>query len=620
MPQLKSSEDKSHAMGILDYRPWIDALQIAISFALAHQLTHQSAPVPYDLAAAYVLTFVAINILIGNYRSYWRYTGLHDAINLSLASVAVGVSSIAASIFLDGINAKVAFVATILSILGMVGVRVCRRLHHEKSLKKKSAGKPTLVIGTNSNMLSFLELCRRDNGKPFHPTGIVAASEHMLGRRLHHVKVVGTMSDIRDAIIRSGAKVVVASRANLEAKELQEVMQASHDCGVKLLLREEGHTDSVEGIRAVNLEDLLPRRHIEVDLNGVYKSLNDKIVLVTGGGGSIGSELCRQIARSNFSKLIVMDHSEFNLFQIGQELARTFPQRKADIIPVLGDIKSKQIVMQVFEAHRPQVVFHAAAYKHVHLVELNPCSAILNNVMGTNNVLKESAKYNVEKFVLISTDKAVNPTSIMGATKRICELMVCHHASVTGRSYSAVRFGNVLGSSGSLIPILSEQIRRGGPVTVTDEGMTRFFMTIPEAVKLVLMASTISIPGDVNILKMGEAVKIVEVAKKLILLSGKKLEDVPVIFTGAKPGEKLYEELYLCGNEVQTTHPDIVTLPGGDAGKLFANEFACRQFEKHIEEMVTLALANDFDSKNILMEIVNATNREARTPQLEVAV
>lgn len=428
------------------------------------------------------------------------------------------------------------------------------------------------------------------------------------------------MNNIKDAIVRSGAKVVVASRVDLEPKELQEVMQASHDCGVKLLLREEGHTDSVEGLRAVNLEDLLPRRHVEVDLQGVYSSLNGKIVLVTGGGGSIGSELCRQIARSNFSKLVVMDHSEYNIFQIGQELTRALPQRMNDIIPVLGDIKSKQVVAQVFESYKPQVVFHAAAYKHVHLVELNPCSAILNNVMGTNNVLKESAKHDIEKFVLISTDKAVNPTSIMGATKRICELMVCHHAAVTGRSYSAVRFGNVLGSSGSLIPILSEQIRRGGPVTVTDEGMTRFFMTIPEAVKLVLMASTISVPGDVNILKMGEAVKIVEVAKKLILLSGKKLEDIPVIFTGAKPGEKLYEELYLCGNEVQTAHPDIVTLPGGDAGRLFANDFACRQFEKNIEEMVTLALVNNFSAKDILMDIVSSTNRQAMAPMMEVAV
>src|SRR5690606_11084543 len=233
-PQFKSSEDNSHAMGWLDYRPWIDAIQITFSHAAAHFLTYENMSLPLGIVGAFVLTFVATNILLGTYRSYWRYTGMHDAIKLASSSTIVGVVAISGSVFISGINAKVAFVATVLSIISLVGIRVCKRLQHEASVKKQITGKPTLVIGTNSNMLSFLELCRRDNGQPFNPTGIVAANEYMIGRRLHHVKVVGTMTNVKDAITRSGAKVVVASRADLDSKELQEVMPATHDCGVKI--------------------------------------------------------------------------------------------------------------------------------------------------------------------------------------------------------------------------------------------------------------------------------------------------------------------------------------------------------------------------------------------------
>jgi FlaA1/EpsC-like NDP-sugar epimerase len=268
--------------------------------------------------------------------------------------------------------------------------------------------------------------------------------------------------------------------------------------------------------------------------------------------------------QNNPSLLLLLDHSEFNLYQIDQELKVTANANNHLIVPLLVDIKDYQSLERIFEEHAPELVFHAAAYKHVHLVEQNPCSSILNNVQGTKNLVDLSENFQVENFVLISTDKAVNPAGIMGMTKRLCELMVAEAGARLNKHYCAVRFGNVLGSSGSLIPLLKSQIEKGEPLTITHHDMTRYFMLISEAVSLVLKAASITQPGDISILRMGDPVKIVDIAKSLIALMGRSPEQVPIIFTGLRPGEKMFEELYLCGNELKTEDPDILILPKGD--------------------------------------------------------
>jgi FlaA1/EpsC-like NDP-sugar epimerase len=287
-------------------------------------------------------------------------------------------------------------------------------------------------------------------------------------------------------------------------------------------------------------------------------------------------------------------------------LCDAYPNLVDSIVPVLADIKEKNSIDQVFQKYEIDAVYHAAAYKHVHLVEMNPSLGVLNNVLGTMNLLSACEKTKLERFVLISSDKAVNPTSVMGATKRICELLVTMSALKTKNKYCSVRFGNVLGSSGSFIPLLKQQVRNGGPVTITDVRMERYFMTIPEAVSLVLEASLISNPGDISVLKMGKPIKIVDIAKKVITLMGKTEDDIEMIFTGIRPGEKLFEELYLCGDEIETSHRDIVVLPKGDA---FSHDIELSTVVSEIIQLCELAKANSEFTTKFIHQIVNRHKR-----------
>ncbi|WP_408097736.1 UDP-N-acetylglucosamine 4,6-dehydratase family protein [Peredibacter sp. HCB2-198] len=352
----------------------------------------------------------------------------------------------------------------------------------------------------------------------------------------------------------------------------------------------------------MDLKNLLNRPPVEVDLGPVAEQLQNKIVMVTGGGGSIGSELCRQIIQMRPLKLLILDHSELNLYKIDSELReRNF---EVEIVSILADIKELHSLIKIFHKYSPDYVYHAAAYKHVHLVESNPYSSIVNNVLGTKNLIDCSIDFQVKTFVMVSTDKAVNPVSIMGATKRICEMLITEAAEKSGRRFCSVRFGNVLGSSGSLIPLLEKQVLSGGPVTITHPDMMRYFMLISEAVKLVLKAGQLSNPGDVYILKMGPPVKVIEMARKVIQLLGKTEEEIPIIFTEIRPGEKLFEELYLVGNETLTEHEDILVLPHRSIEKQNLEliqeivKYAFDENEKALELLRILCSKENFELKN----------------------
>ena len=338
----------------------------------------------------------------------------------------------------------------------------------------------------------------------------------------------------------------------------------------------------INKIRDVDVEDLLGRESIKLDYKGISDYLEGKVVLVTGGGGSIGSELCRQIAKFDPQKLIIFDIYENNAYEIQNELKRNYP--KLDLITLIGSVRDKARLKKVYTNYNPQVVFHAAAHKHVPLMEDSPSEAIKNNVVGTFNVAKLASEHNVERFVLISTDKAVNPTNVMGATKRLCEMIIQSMNNISKTEFVAVRFGNVLGSNGSVVPLFKKQIASGGPVTLTHKDITRYFMTIPEAAQLVLQAGAYAEGGEIFVLDMGEPVKIYELAENLIKLSGfEPHKDIKIEVTGLRPGEKLYEELLM--NEeglTETKHQKIfIGRPG---------EFEFNDIERKIDELLNFAI------------------------------
>lgn len=344
----------------------------------------------------------------------------------------------------------------------------------------------------------------------------------------------------------------------------------------------------------IKLEDLLERKPIQVDLSEIQTQIERQVVLITGAGGSIGSELSRQLIRMKPSKMLIIDHSELNLYSIDNDLRALELEVKLETL--LLDIKDLNGIKEAFEKHRPAFIYHAAAYKHVHLVEANPYSAIINNIQGTRNLIDCAIEFGIETFVMVSTDKAVNPSSVMGATKRICELMITQAGMKSQKRFCSVRFGNVLGSSGSLVPLLEKQIKEGGPVTITHPDMIRYFMSLDEAVRLVLKAGEISHPGDVNILKMGEPVKVIDLAKKVMTLMGKSHEEIEIKLIGKRPGEKLFEQLYLKGNERPTDHREIMVLPNGD-------HFNGDDLVSIVNRLIGFALNYDEKALKILREL-----------------
>ncbi len=365
---------------------------------------------------------------------------------------------------------------------------------------------------------------------------------------IHGVRVLGSGSEMEGLIkaVQPTDLVVAIRQPNADVLRKLVLLGRKYNVKPQILSDVEAkgfQPKSISLYRELELKDLLNRPSTSIDLASVAQMIEGKSVLITGAGGSIGAELSRQVERLNPARLLLLDHSEFNLYEIDKELR---PNSQTEVVkPLLLDIKDRNLLRNVFEKFKPEVVFHAAAYKHVHLVEANPGPAILNNVLGTKNLLDLCAEFNVARFLLVSTDKAVNPAGVMGATKRVCELLTSEAGRRLRKPYSSVRFGNVLGSSGSLVPLLRSQIEEGGPVTVTHPNMTRYFMLIPEAVSLVLMSSCLSQPGDISVLRMGEPLKIVDLAKSLMALMGRAEDEVPIVFTGVRPGEKMFEELYL---------------------------------------------------------------------------
>ena len=494
----------------------------------------------------------------------YMFIGLISTLSLTVISQILRLEYLGIRInVLAGIFVAGAFVLYRLAGRSVLSRRTAR-MYKRRYKNEQEEGKPQnlLIIGAGMGAREIIIAIKNSMKDKYNIIGIVDDNTNKLNKSILGVKVIGTRYDIPDIVKEKDVNIIFFAINKITQMSRKKIIEICQTTGVRTrvlpstedIIEKQGAMNS---LRDVEIEDLLGRDAIKLDNKGISSLIKDKTVLVTGGGGSIGSELCRQIIKNDPKRLLILDIYENNLYDIELELKSKYP--KAKIEAIVGSVRDKKRLKDVFEEFRPQLVFHAAAHKHVPLMENNPLEAVKNNVFGTYNVVNCADEYDVERFVLISTDKAVNPTNVMGASKRVCEMIVQAKDKVSKTEYAAVRFGNVLGSNGSVIPLFKKQIAAGGPITVTHKEITRFFMTIPEAVGLILQAVTYAKGGEIFVLDMGEPVKIYDLAVSLIKLSGYEPEvDIPIQVTGLRPGEKLYEELLMAEEGLTATKHDKI--------------------------------------------------------------
>ena len=497
-------------------------------------------------------------------QSMWRFSGFGEVKRLTWACLGAGVACAATVMGLQlyGVPRSVLALHPLVTLMSVCMVRVGYRMLYEHSRAQITGGdsevRRALILGAGQ---AAKRLMAGIHQQGWIVMGMLDDDPAKQGARIAGVPVLGPLEAVNDRAVLGAATHLIIALPGAPARQRRRAFELASTTSLPVLtvpsadeLRQ-GDADLARGVRDIEPEDLLGRESVKLDEQGIDLVLHGKTVLITGAGGSIGSELCRQVARYLPTRLVLVELSEFNLYSIEQELSHRFPD--LDLVRLIGDVKDLAQMQRIFDAWKPRVVFHAAAYKHVPLMEEhNAWAALRNNTLGTYNAALASAHSGVERFVLISTDKAVNPTNVMGATKRAAEMVVSALAALhPATRFMAVRFGNVLGSSGSVIPKFKEQIERGGPVTVTHPDIIRYFMTIPEAARLVLQAAAIGDSGQVLVLDMGEPVRIVDLARDMIRLSGRSPDDIEIVFSGLRPGEKLYEELL---SDKDTTLPTLV--------------------------------------------------------------
>ena len=506
-------------------------------------------------------------LYFGLFHGMWRYSGTHDLIGLLKAATCSTALSVIAIALIGpaGFPRSIYVIEWLASIMAVGGLRFGIRTIREVAIQSatpKELRRRILIVGAGDAGEALMREIVRTHARRYEPIGFVDDSPLKRGERIHGVRVLGGIESVSAIVHDKKVDEVVVALPSASGREMRRIVDLCSKAGASI--RTLPGTDrlidgkvTINQLQSVNIEDLLGREPVVLDSRVIEGTLCDRIVMITGAGGSIGSELCRQICRFKPKSVVLVEQAENNLFHVHRNLLQLFPDIL--LVPYIADICDTKRLEAIFDQERPQVVFHAAAHKHVPMMEWNPGEAIKNNVFGTKKVADLSAKYAVEKFVMVSTDKAVNPTSIMGVSKRCAEIYVQALSQRSKTQFVTVRFGNVLGSEGSVVPLFKEQIARGGPVTVTHPDMKRYFMTIPEASQLVLQAGAMGNGGEIFILDMGEPVKVVDLARDLIRLSGLvPNDDIEIRFTGIRPGEKLFEELATDEEHAtKTVHPKI---------------------------------------------------------------
>ena len=558
-----------------------------------------------------IVLHIGMFIKSGCYSSLWRYAGDEEILSIIVSSVIYILISIILHKIL-GYNYSILFylVYGIFTAASTIGVRLCyrsgRRLANPGYIKEEESR--VLLVGAGTAGHVVINEIKRNPQMKKKIVGLLDDDINKVGRKIHNIKILGTTDDVGEIVNQHHIDEIIVTMANVSKEEKKLIIEKCQQtkCKLKTL---PGMYEIIDGkvdikkIRDVEIEDLLGREPIKTNLKEISDYVENKVVLVTGGGGSIGSELCRQIATFNPKHLIILDNYENNAYAIQQELIRKYGNA-LNLSTIIASIREEVRMEEIFKEYRPEVVFHAAAHKHVPLMENAPSEAIKNNIFGTYKVASLADKYKVKRFVLISTDKAVNPTNIMGATKRAAEMIIQTLNEKSDTEFVAVRFGNVLGSNGSVIPLFKNQILEGGPVTITHPDIIRYFMTIPEAVGLVIQAGAMAKGGEIFILDMGEPVKIVDLANNLIKLSGfEPGEDIKIEFTGLRPGEKLYEELLMSEEGLTST----------DNKKIFIGkpvDFDVNKVKQHLE-----VLSKIVENENV--ELIDSVMREFVTTYIK---
>ena len=504
-----------------------------------------------DALPIMVISYIVMLLSMHLYTRIWRYAGMREMVAVLIATtLGAGLFYTGMYVFDKSLPRSIYLISWILST-GVIGIG--RMVLHYIAMRyggKQSTDADmvnTLIIGAGDAGATIAREIERYHKRSRKVIGFIDDDESKFNRLMGGVRILGNRHDIPSIVKENKVKEIIIAMPSVTRNEIRNIMEICSPlkCKVNTLPGMYQLLDDevlVSHLHPVSIEDLLERDEVHLDMDIVEHYIRDKVVLVTGAGGSIGSEICRQIMRVGPKQLLLLGHGENSIYLINQELKNIY--KDGPIIPIIADIRDKQQLDQIFTQYNPQVVFHAAAHKHVPLMEIQPMAAVLNNIYGTRNVADVAGRHGVERFVMISTDKAVNPTSVMGATKRVAEKVIISMNDTYDTKYITVRFGNVLGSRGSVIPLFKKQIEAGGPVTVTDPEMTRYFMTIPEASQLVLQAGAMGKGGEVFLLDMGEPVKIIDLARNMIRLSGLEPDkDIHIKITGLRPGEKKYEEL-----------------------------------------------------------------------------
>ena len=509
----------------------------------------------HGLTITAILSLVAYYVFSYFFNLYWRdweYASVYEVITVvKCVSATVIVSTISGLAFFDTkVTWQFLIVCWLLLVISIGGVRLSMRVFREffADSSVMENAKPTLIVGAGAAGTLLVRQMLMHPAMRMDPIAFVDDDPDKLRKDIYGVRILGAIKDIERIVDTMGITKVVIAMPSLPIKKLNEVYDVARKTGAECVILPNiddvmSGNLHVQQLRNVEIEDLLGRDPVHLDQSMIEKQLRGKKILVTGAGGSIGSEICRQVAKFKPKEIVILGHGENSIYQLNMELVGKYSQHFT-ITPVIADVQDRKRIFEVMDKYKPDVVYHAAAHKHVPLMELNPREAVKNNILGTRNVAEAASHARVKAFVMVSTDKAVNPPNIMGATKRLCEMIVQDMATRSEYTkFVAVRFGNVLGSRGSVIPLFKKQIAEGGPITVTHPDIVRYFMTIPEAAQLVIQAGSLARGGEIFVLDMGQPVKIVDLAKNLIRLSGFDEGDIEIKFTGLRPGEKMYEEL-----------------------------------------------------------------------------